>query len=61
MQRYELIKLPYEPEALAPVISKETLEFHHGKHLQAYVNNLNAAIEGTPFAEMSLEEVVQHS
>lgn len=61
MQRYELIKLPYEPNALEPVISRETIEFHHGKHLQGYVNNLNAAIEGTPFAEMSLEEVVKKS
>lgn len=61
MQRYELIKLPYELNALEPVISRETIEFHHGKHLQGYVNNLNAAIEGTPFAEMSLEEVVKKS
>ena len=61
MQRYELIQLPYELDALAPVISKETLEYHYGKHLQAYVNNLNAAIEGTKFAEMDLEEVVKNS
>lgn len=61
MQRYELIKLPYEPNALEPAISRETIEFHHGKHLQAYVNNLNAAIEGTPFADLSLEEVVKSS
>ena len=61
MQRYELIKLPYEANALEPVISKETIGFHHGKHLQAYVNNLNAAIEGTPFQEMPLEEIVKNS
>ena len=45
--KYELIKLPYEANALEPVISKETLGFHHGKHLNAYVNNLNGLIEGT--------------
>ena len=45
--KYELIKLPYEANALEPVISKETLGFHHGKHLNAYVNNLNDLIEGT--------------
>ena len=59
MKRYELIPLPYAADALEPVISKETIGFHHGKHLQAYVNNLNAAIEGTPFEEMPLEEVVR--
>ena len=61
MNKYELIKLPYEANALEPVISKETIGFHHGKHLQAYVNNLNAAIEGTPFQEMPLEEIVKNS
>lgn len=61
MKKYELIALPYEANALEPVISKETLGFHHGKHLQAYVNNLNAAIEGTPYAEMPLEEIVKKS
>ena len=59
MEKYELIQLPYEANALEPVISKETLGFHHGKHLQAYVNNLNAAIEGTKFADMPLEEIVK--
>ena len=44
MKKYELIQLPYEANALEPVISKETLGFHHGKHLQAYVNNLNGLI-----------------
>ena len=61
MKKYELIALPYEANALEPVISKETLGFHHGKHLQAYVNNLNAAIEGTPYEEMPLEEIVKKS
>ena len=59
MKKYELIPLPYAVDALEPVISKETIGFHYGKHLQAYVNNLNAGIEGTPFADMSLEEIVK--
>ena len=53
--------LPYAEDALAPVISAETIRFHHGKHLQAYVNNLNAALPGTPFENLSLEEVVVKS
>lgn len=61
MKKYELISLPYAADALEPVISKETIGFHHGKHLQAYVNNLNAAIEGTPYEEMPLEEIVAQS
>ena len=59
MKKHELIPLPYAADALEPVISQTTIGFHHGKHLQAYVNNLNAAIEGTPFEEMPLEEVVR--
>jgi Fe-Mn family superoxide dismutase len=58
MSKFQLIQLPYEPNALEPVISKETIGFHHGKHLQGYVNNLNAAIEGTEFENMPLEEIV---
>ena len=57
--KYELIKLPYEANALEPVISKETLGFHHGKHLNAYVNNLNGLIEGTKYENMPLEEIVK--
>ena len=57
--KYQLIQLPYEANALEPVISKETLGFHHGKHLQAYVNNLNAAIEGTKYENMPLMEIVK--
>ncbi|MCR4681434.1 MAG: superoxide dismutase [Bacteroidales bacterium] len=57
MAKFELLALPYDINALEPVISAQTLNFHHGKHLQTYVNNLNAAIEGTPFAEMSLEDI----
>ncbi len=59
--KYELIKLPYELNALEPVMSAETLEYHHGKHLQGYVNNLNALIEGTEYADMPLEEIVAKS
>ena len=59
MKKYELIPLPYAMDALEPVVSKETIGFHHGKHLQAYVNNLNAAIEGTAYADMPLEEIVK--
>ncbi|MBR6878898.1 MAG: superoxide dismutase [Bacteroidales bacterium] len=61
MKKYELIPLPYAMDALEPVVSKETIGFHHGKHLQAYVNNLNAAIEGTAYADMPLEEIVKKS
>ena len=57
--KYELITLPYEANALEPVISKETLSFHHGKHLNAYVNNLNGLIEGTKYEDMPLEEIVK--
>ena len=53
-----LIELPYAPNALEPVISAATLGFHHGKHLQAYVNNLNAALPGSPYEGMSLEDIV---
>ena len=56
---FELITLPYAPDALAPAISAETIAFHHGKHLQTYVNNLNAAIAGTPFEGRPLEEIVR--
>ena len=59
MKKYELIQLPYEANALEPVISKETLGFHHGKHLNAYVNNLNGLIEGTKYEDMPLEEIVK--
>ena len=56
---YKLIELPYK--SLAPVISDETLSFHHGKHLQTYVDNLNKLIAGTEFETMSLEEIVKKS
>ena len=50
--------LPYAPEALEPVISRKTLEFHHGKHLAGYVNNLNGLLKDSPLAGLSLEEIV---
>lgn len=53
-----LISLPYAPDALEPVISRETIEFHHGKHLQTYVDNLNKLVAGTEFTTMPLEEIV---
>ncbi len=59
--KFELPKLPYEPEALAPKISKQTIEFHYGKHLQTYVNNLNNLIVGTPFENADLETIVKQS
>ena len=54
----QLMALPYTPEALEPVISKETIAFHHGKHLAGYVNNLNGLLEGSPLAGLPLEEIV---
>jgi len=56
---FTLIDLPYK--SLVPVISDETLSFHHGKHLQGYVDNLNKLIAGTEYEKMSLEEIVRHS
>jgi len=55
---FSLIDLPYAYDALEPVISARTLEFHHGKHLQAYVDNLNKLLPGTPLESLSLEEIV---
>ena len=55
---FTLISLPYAPDALEPVISRETIDFHHGKHLQTYVDNLNKLVAGTEFESMPLEEIV---
>ena len=55
---FSLVTLPYALAELAPVISPETLSFHHGKHLQAYVDNLNKLIAGTEYELLSLEEIV---
>ena len=56
---FELPKLQYNLDALAPHISQETLEFHHGKHHLAYVNNLNALLPGSGFENSSLEEIIR--
>ncbi len=56
---FELPKLPYALDALEPYISKQTLEFHYGKHHQAYVNNLNNLVQGTEFENANLEEIVK--
>lgn len=58
MARFTLPELPYAVDALAPAISRETLEFHWGKHHQTYVNNLNNLVEGTDWAEKSLEDII---
>ncbi len=55
---FTLPPLPYTTDALAPVISKQTVELHYGKHLQTYVNQLNALVPGTEFEKMPLEEIV---
>jgi Fe-Mn family superoxide dismutase len=58
---HELPPLPYAIDALAPHISKETLEYHHGKHHKTYVDNLNKLIPGTEFENLSLEDIVRKS
>ncbi len=58
---HTLPALPYGMDALAPHISKETLEFHYGKHHQTYVTNLNNLIKGTEFENSTLEQIVQKS
>lgn len=58
---HTLPPLPYAMDALAPHISKETLEFHYGKHHQTYVTNLNNLIPGTEFESASLEDIVKKS
>ena len=57
---FELPPLPYAYDALTPSIDEETMHLHHDKHHAAYVNNLNAATEGTPFANMSIDELVRN-
>jgi len=58
---HKLPELPYALDALAPHISKETLEYHYGKHHQTYVTNLNNLIKGTEFENATLEEIVKKS
>jgi len=58
---FELPPLPFVMDALEPFISKRTLEFHYGKHHQAYVNNLNNLVPGTEFEGKSLEDIIKSS
>jgi superoxide dismutase, Fe-Mn family len=58
---FELPELPYAMDALAPHISKETLEYHYGKHHNAYVTKLNVLADGTKYADMSLEAIIMDS
>ena len=58
LMTYEMPPLPYAKDALAPVISQATIDYHYGKHLQTYVNNLNALVQGTPFEGKTVEEIV---
>lgn len=57
---HKLPQLPYELDALSPHLSKETLEFHYGKHHQTYITNLNNQIKGTEFENLPLEEIVKN-
>jgi Fe-Mn family superoxide dismutase len=58
---FELSKLPYAPDALQPYISKQTIDFHSGKHHQAYVNNLNNLVTGTRFENATLEQIIREA
>ena len=58
---FTLIRLPYAMEALEPVISADTISFHHGKHLQAYVDNLNKLLPGSGFEGLSLVDIVRQA
>ena len=55
---YNMPTLPYAKDALAPIISEENINYHYGKHLQTYINNLNSLVVDTPFAGKSVEEIV---
>ncbi len=59
--KYTQPKLPYAPDALAPAISQETVDFHYGKHEKAYIDNLNKLIEGTEFEDLELEEIIRRA
>lgn len=58
---FDLPPLPYEKDALAPAISRETMEYHYGKHHAGYVDKLNNAVDGSDLADKSLEEVIHHA
>jgi Fe-Mn family superoxide dismutase len=59
--KFELPALPYESGALEPVIGKQTVELHHGKHFQAYITNLNNLVPGTKYENMELVDIVKDS
>ena len=61
MKTYELMPLPYAPEALEPAISRETIAFHYGKHLSTYVNNLNALLSDSGLEDLPLTELVKQT
>ncbi|MEE1232366.1 MAG: superoxide dismutase [Phocaeicola sp.] len=56
--KHEMPQLPYAPDGLTPVISADTLSYHYGKHLQAYINNLNTLTAGTEYEQQTVEEIV---
>lgn len=56
--KHLLPELPYALDALAPIMSADTLNYHYGKHLQTYLDNVNRMIEGTPFADMKLKDMI---
>ena len=58
---YEMPKLPYANNALEPVISQQTIDFHYGKHLQTYVNNLNSLVPGTEYEGKTVEEATKYA
>lgn len=58
---HKLPQLPFAKDALEPIISQETIEYHYGKHHQAYVTNLNKLIAGTEFEDMPLEDIINNS
>jgi len=61
LMKYSQPTLPYAPDALAPAISEETVNFHYGKHEKAYIDNLNKLIEGTEFEDEELEDIIRNS
>lgn len=58
---YTVPALPYEMDALSPAMSRETLEYHYGKHLRTYVDNLNRLISGTPYQDMEIERIIKEA
>ena len=61
VMKHSLPELPYSQYALAPAMSAETLEYHYGKHLQTYIDNLNRMIEGSPYEDMPVEDIIRKS